>query len=229
MRRVERTKESLKVARAALEAETQEVVRASKNLNENLGKAARRTWRQLLFLWAIVAVLAISYLWVVKHTPKTANLANVPPPPPASPGAPGTLPPPPLASQLTPDVIAIPAGEDLVKLLNQIREAQLKKDIRLFLNSYSPNFTDLKQKKELTLNIWRRYDYIDLRFHLSNVKQEDPATIIAQVDWNIKALDHKTDDVKTLTKNYQVHFSKESSGKWLIKKLETIDEKQMEK
>jgi hypothetical protein len=224
MRRADKTKESLKVARAALEAETQEVVRTSKNLNENLGKAVKSIWRQLLFLWAIVAVLAVSYLWVLKNTPKTINLVDAPP----AHSVQGKLLPPALPAPQTPDLSSIPAGEDLIKLLNQIREAQLKKDIQLFLKAYSSDFTNLKQKKDLTLNIWRRYDYIDLQYQLSNVIQEDDATIFALVTWDIKARDHKTDEVKLLTKTYKVQFYKESSGNWLVQKLEPVDDSELE-
>jgi hypothetical protein len=224
MRRTNKTKESLQVARAALEAETQEVVQASKNLNENLGKAVKSIWRQLLFLWAIVAVLAVSYLAVLKNTPKTINLVEAP----QAHSMQGKLVPPVLPAPHTPDLSSIPAGEDLVKLLNQIREAQLKKDIQLFLNAYSSDSVNMKQKKDLTLNIWRRYDYIDLQYQLSNIIQEDASTILAQVTWDIKALDHKTDEVKFLTKTYKVQFAKQLSGNWLVQKLETVDDSELE-
>ncbi|MDI6853923.1 MAG: hypothetical protein QME75_10035 [Deltaproteobacteria bacterium] len=214
----------MKVARAALEAETQEVVRTSKNLNENLGKAVKSIWRQLLFLWAIVAILAISYLWVLKSTPKAINLVEAP----QAQSMQGKLLPPATPAPQTPDPASIPAGEDLIKLLNQIREAQLKKDIQLFLKAYSSDFVNLKQKKDLTLNIWRRYDYIDLQYQLSNVIQEDDSTILALVTWDIKARDHKTDDVKLLTKSYKVQFFRESSGNWLVQKLEPVDENELE-
>ena len=224
MGQVDQTKESVKIARAALEAETHEVVQVSKNLNENLGTAVRRTWRQLLFVWAVVIVLAISYFVVLSNAPKTADVAKLEQSAPGSPGSssPSVLP----SAKALPEPPAIPEGKDLIKVLNQIREAQLKKDIQLFLGVYSADFSDLEKKRELTLNIWRRYDYIDLQFQVNDIQRQDASTILGQVTWNIKARDHKTDEVRTLTKSYQVQFVKDLSGKWVIQKLEGTDDKE---
>jgi hypothetical protein len=229
MRQLEQTKESLKIARAALEAETHEVVQVSKHLNENLLEAVRRTWRQLLFIWAVVIVLAISYLLVLSNAPRATNLANKEQILPRNPG--GLIEtarpsqPFPLPSKALDNFPAIPEREDLLKVLDQIREAQFKKDIHLFLEAYSPTFPDLGQKRELTLNIWRRYDYIDLQFHVSDIQQKNASTIFGEITWEIKARDRKTDKIKTLSKSYHVHFSKES-GKWLIQKLEAAEDKE---
>ncbi len=222
MPQMEQTKESLKIARAALEAETHEVVQVSKRLNENLGEAVRRIWRQLLFIWAVVILLAITFLLILGHTPTAINLANNPSAPFATARSPQ---PSQLPSKALDTFPAIPEREGLLKVLNQIREAQYKKDIHLFMNAYSPTFPDLGQKRELTVNIWRRYDYIDLQFHVSGVQQQDASTILGKVTWDIKARDRKTDEIKTLSKSYQVHFSKES-GEWLIQKLEAVDDKE---
>lgn len=230
MNPADQTKESVKIARAALEAETHEVVQVSERLHENLGKAVRRTWRQLLLVWAVVVALAVSYFLVLTNVPKPAKVAKLVEPVPVSPrvpseaGKPAILPLPPAKTH--PDFAAIPEGEDLLKVLNQIREAQLKKDIQLFLEAYSPSFADLGQKREVTLNIWRRYDYIDLQFQLSNMQRKDVSNVLAHVTWNIKARDHKTDTIRTLTKSYQVQFSRDISGKWLIQKLEAVEDKE---
>ena len=118
----------------------------------------------------------------------------------------------------------IPEKEDLLKLINQIREAQLKKDIRLFMDAYSPSFLNLAQKRKLTLNIWKRYDYIESQFNINDIKQENASLILGRITWNIKALDRNTRVIKIFSKSYDVNFSKQS-GKWLIQKLEPIKSK----
>jgi hypothetical protein len=120
---------------------------------------------------------------------------------------------------------AIPERADLLKVLNQIREAQYKKDIDLFLGAYAPTFPELSRKREFTLNVWRRYDYLDLQFRASDLRHQDAATIVGTITWDIKARDRKTDTVKTLSKSYQVQFSK-ASGQWLVQQLEGLDDKE---
>lgn len=215
----EQIKKSLEIARAALAEETREVAQVSQRLNENLGEAVKRIWRQLLFIWAVVIVLAGSYLafWL------KGSLAPVSSPqetvireltrPPASPAD--------LSQASVPD---IPEREALLNLLNQIREAQLKKDIQLFMSAYSPTFPDKAQKRLHTLNIWRRYDYIDLQFQVKDVRSQDDAHMSGKVTWIIKARDRKDDDVKTVRKTYQVQFSK-NAGYWLIQDLEALEDK----
>lgn len=212
MDRMEQSKDSVKNALAALETETHEVVQASKRLNENLMEAVRRTWRQLLFIWLVVIILAISYFLVLLRTPQTLKVAMVPPE--ATTAAPGAPP-----ADIFPP---IPEKEELVKVLHQIREAQYKKDIDLFLQAYSPGLPELRRKREQTLSIWRRYDYLDLPFHVTNLRRLDPVTLEGLITWEVKVRDRKTDTVKTLPKSYQVQFSK-ASGQWLIQKLEASD------
>jgi hypothetical protein len=216
----EQTAASLERARAALEAETSEVFQVSQCLHENLVKAVKRLWRQLLCIWIVVVVLVISYLVVLHYAPGATHLAHKEYPAQliareATEAA--KLPQPSLLP-----VPAIPERGNLIKLLNRIQEAQYKKDIYLLLQAYSPTFPDWGQKRELTLYIWRRYDYLDLQFQLNDVQQKDATTISGIVTWNIKTRDRKSAELKTLSKAYQVDFSKES-GRWLVQKLEAIE------
>ena len=73
MRQMVPTKESITTARDALEAETQEVVQVSNRLNDNLAKAGKKIWRQVLVIWAVGIVLAISYFLVLNYTPISSD------------------------------------------------------------------------------------------------------------------------------------------------------------
>lgn len=226
MRRIPQYKESLKIARSALEAETHEVVQVSNRLNENLVEAHRKIWRQTLFIWAVVIISAIFYFLVIHNTIPTTIQSKKGPIAPQTVGvhqditsqSQYSL----LHSKTSPVSSAIPEKEDLFKLLNQIQEAQSKKDIRLFLDAYSPTFPGLAKKRRLTLNIWKRYDYIESQFQINDIQQENASMILGTIVWNIKAQDRKTRVIKMFSKSYNVYFSKQS-GKWLIQKLEPVD------
>ena len=98
------------------------------------------------------------------------------------------------------------------------REAQLKKDINMFMEAYSPGFAELAQKREAMLSIWKKYTYVDSQFMLSDLHQENPLTVSGKVLWDIKAQDQKTGTIRRVTKSYFVTFSKQS-GKWLIQAI----------
>jgi hypothetical protein len=222
------TKESITTAREALEAETQEVVQVSNRLHDNLAQAGKKIWRQVMVIWAVGIVLAISYFLVLNRTPITS--IQTPPSPVSQPdtraraGTAGPAESFPSSSQEIYVSPAVPVQEELIKLLNQIREAQLKKDIHLFMEAYSRDFPDLQQKRETTLTIWKKYIYLDAQFKLTDLQQKDSATIFAKVNWDIKAKEQKNSAIRIFTKSYQVIFSKES-GVWLIHNLKSIDSK----
>jgi len=73
MSNIEKAKESITNTLAALEAETHEVVRGSIRLNDNLVAAKKKIWRQVLVIWAVGILLAISYFFVLTHQPIPTN------------------------------------------------------------------------------------------------------------------------------------------------------------
>ena len=226
MSQIEKAKESITNALAALDGETHEVVRGSIRLNDNLVRAKKKIWRQVLVIWAVGIVLGISYFLVLTHQPIPNN--QTPKRPVAQEKA-GTNPATDqssassqLPSQVFQASIAISEEGDLVNLLTKIREAQLKKDIHLFMEAYAPDFPEVGQKRDTTINIWKRYTYLDSQFKLADLQQETPTTILGKVIWNIKAQDQKNGSIRNTTRTYQVTFSK-GSGKWLIQNLKAID------
>ena len=184
------SKKSLQLTQAALEAETQEAMQVSRRLNDNLIEAIRGIWRQLLFIWVVVIVLAVFYLVVLGYMPFTSKTAQE-----NNQVVPGT------EVQMTKDEPAqasrtpFPEGQEnanLLKLLNNIRDAHYKKDIHMFLQAYSPSFPQLEQKRDLTLRSWRVYDFLDMRFQVTGVRQENEHTLVGLVNWTFKTLDRKT-------------------------------------
>ncbi len=217
MQEILHQKEFLQKAQSAIEAETEEMFKVSTRLNDNLAKAFKLMWRQLLVIWAMIIVLGISFFLVLGRSSPPVQVA---PPvmtaaaqPANDPGltvlAPGLPTQPPLQSRVMAE------GEKVRETLEQVRKAQLHKDLHLFLNSYSPTFPGLNQKKESILKTWRQFDYLDLQFKIENIQQKNDHTLAARVIWDITLNDLQSQTKKNTVKKYTVQFSN-SSGKWLI-------------
>lgn len=208
------TREAVEQARAALQAEAAELVQVSRRLNENLVEAVRRIWRQLLLIWTVLAVLALTYFLVMVYVPPAVRQPTAPALPAAS--AP--------AVPLIPDTFPeFPAREELAGLLNRIREAQFAKDPDLFLSAYSPTLPDLARKREVMVSLWQRYDYLDMHYHVKDLKAVSEGVVRGTVTWDFTTRDRVTQAVKSHIKTYQVQFTK-ASGQWLIQELEAFPE-----
>lgn len=219
MREIDQVKASLETTSAAIEEEAQKIVETSSLLNDNLVGAVKGIWRQLLVIWAVMIALLIAYVSVLQKTP--ADRDSLPSGQPASPAV-ASLPQE-IGPNPPPGSVTDPS-EECFKLLHQIREAQLRKDIDLFLSAYSPHFPDMEKKKERTLKIWKTYDFREMQFHMDDLHQKDPLTYLGKVTWNVKFKNVDTQEISTSLKSYQVSFSQES-GKWLIQSLEPIEDK----
>lgn len=213
MDRLQKGKEFLKATQATLAAETKEMVTVSNRLHDNIVKAMRLMWRQLFFIWAGVIVLSFAYFFALHKTPAARQAGEIS----------GTVARSLISSQIPPirQALASPSisqEEEVRGILEQIREAQLKKDIQLFLKAYSPGFANLEKKKANLLRSWKNYDYLDLHFTVADIQKPNPRTIIAKVFWNITLEDLHSKQKSNLSQDYTVHFS-QVSGKWLIQAL----------
>ena len=227
METIQQEKEFLQTTQAALKAETEEIAQVSTRMNDNLVKAVRLMWRQLFVIWVVVIVLVISYVFILHRTSSTKE-GVIPTPkalekPSVNPKA--TVSSHASSSQQSSIPTPMPEGEHLLAVLEQVREAQLKKDITLFLQAYSPTFPDLTDKKAKILRTWQKYDYLNMQCTLKNIQRKNEHAIIAEVVWDITLQDIRTKEKRSLKKDYEVHFSN-SSGKWLIQEL--IQEKNPE-
>jgi uncharacterized protein YbaR (Trm112 family) len=110
--------------------------------------------------------------------------------------------------------------EDIKILLENIRQANLQKNIDLFISCYAIDFKDREGKKKATLTYWKNFDYLDLSYEL-----KDPSISVdsakARVEWLIK-ISPKTgghsQEIKTLL---DVLLKREESG-WKIKEVKQM-------
>jgi hypothetical protein len=121
-------------------------------------------------------------------------------------------------SQISIKPTHVPEWGEVLGILELIRSAQLKNDINLLLNAYSPSFPDINKKKENILKIWQKYHFLDMHYHINDINKIDANTIIAKVTWEISFVDVHTNKKSNLVKNYTVYLS-DVSGKLLIQEL----------
>lgn len=121
----------------------------------------------------------------------------------------------PAASQLP---AAEPPAAQVTAMLSRIRQAQLNKDINLFLSSFSPSFLQLEEKRQQVLKTWQVYDFVDLNYKIQDIQQQDNNTVAVKVYWQGEFKNQNTEEIKQLDKYYSVSFSKEG-GQWLIKDM----------
>jgi hypothetical protein len=143
------------------------------------------------------------------------------PPPALTPPAETPAPAAPQAPQ-TQEESATQLKADLQKILSTLREAQLHKNIDLFMGVYSPAFPGLDQKAKDTLAAWKNYDYLNLVFTIDDLKPIDADNAVATVTWYIDTKNLATQEINTYTQTYQVRFVKES-GQWRIRALEEVE------
>lgn len=220
MEQLQKDQEFLQAAQATLEAETQEMAEVSHRLHDNLVKAMRLMWRQLLFIWAVVILLFISYFFLLSKPTAAIKLADKGPLPVQLSSHTGENLPaahvPPVQERRHAPVI--PEWGAVMGIIEQIRTAQLTKDINLFLNAYSPTFSNIDKKKASMLKIWHQYDYVDMKFHVDNIAKPNEHIIVAKVSWDITLEDVHLKKKSNLVRDYTILFS-DTSGKWLIQEL----------
>jgi hypothetical protein len=197
------------------------------------GKPApwKRPWVWAVFVGAGVIIALLPWLFTAGPSPSPAPETQPPkiteektpimPPAPAAPAAPGpkaaegeVIPP---SAPTSPQVLK----KELEELLNQLREAQLKKDIFHYIQVFLPNFPDLETRRQKTLAVWQAYDYTGLDFELDDVKLLDGDHAEAKVIWNLKLQAKASQTGRTETQTYRVWFSKDA-GKWRVNKLEMV-------
>jgi hypothetical protein len=111
--------------------------------------------------------------------------------------------------------------EEIRKLLEMIRKANLEKNIDLFMSCYASDFKDREGKKKDVLNTWKDFTYQELSFDLKKESVSNE-TAQARVEWLSRissAKGGKTQDSKTLL---DVSFKKEEN-RWKIKETKVIE------
>jgi len=163
--------------------------------------------------------------------PEAAKPSPPETPPPAQPAkpeagevtppAPETTEPKPEPPKEEPQEAAL--EKQLEETLNNLREAQLKKDIVLYLSCYSYLFPNLEQKRKDALRYWEKFTFAQLMYSLEDVKEMGEDRAYAKVTWEIQVQVKDSDELEDSTQTFRVGFSKEL-GKWRIRSLKEVEE-----
>ncbi|NWG02197.1 MAG: zinc ribbon domain-containing protein [Syntrophaceae bacterium] len=110
--------------------------------------------------------------------------------------------------------------EKIKRMLENIRQANLKKDIDLFLSCYSTDFKDRELKKKATLDNWKKFDYLNLTYDLKNPSISGD-TVRAKVEWLIKFFP-TTGGASQESKSLLDVLLKKEEGEWKIKEVKLV-------
>ena len=104
-------------------------------------------------------------------------------------------------------------------LFEDIRQANLKKNISLFMSCYSHDFEDKEGKRLAVLETWENFNYLDLSYHLK--KQTITGdTADVRVEWRTRTspkVNGQSQDTRTVL---NVMLTKED-GNWKIKAIKS--------
>jgi hypothetical protein len=110
-------------------------------------------------------------------------------------------------------------AEQIRRLFENIRQANLKKNIGLFMSCYSRDFEDMKGKRLATLEAWKSFNYLDLSYDLK--KQTITGNMAdVSVEWLIRTSPKaggQPQDTRTIL---NVTLSREK-GNWKIREIKS--------
>jgi RNase P subunit RPR2 len=109
--------------------------------------------------------------------------------------------------------------ETIKALLENIRLANLQKNIDLFMSCYALDFKDRESKKRSQLEMWKNLHYLDLSYNVKNqILSGDTADI--EVEWRIKTSRDKDGPPQEGVTVINASLKKEE-GAWRIKETRT--------
>ncbi len=104
-------------------------------------------------------------------------------------GTPAPPPQSPAVSQ-TAAMPAAPAAEEIVRLLRDIRAANMRKDISLWQSCYSRSYLEQQSRQDEISALWKTYDYRSLSYRIEDIlTQPGKATAVIIWDMELKSLE----------------------------------------
>ncbi len=110
--------------------------------------------------------------------------------------------------------------EKIKNLLENIRQANMKKNIDLFMSCYSPSYKDREGKKKETIETWENFNYLHLSYDL---KKHSISGSMAQarVEWLIRFSPKAGGQFQESKAVLEVTFKKEEDG-WKVKEIKPL-------
>ena len=106
-------------------------------------------------------------------------------------------------------------------LLANIREANLQKNILLFMETLSGVYPQLDKKREEVLRTWKKFSFKDMAYTIGKVQEVEPNKVVAEVKWTTTSQNLATKDWRTSEFQYRLWLANEL-GQWKITRIEQI-------
>jgi hypothetical protein len=95
---------------------------------------------------------------------------------------------------------------DINSLLDDIRTANLRKDLALWKSRYSRGYLASKEKKENIVEQWEKVDYKSLSYKVEDLLT-GPAHASATVIWEVDFSPRKSTAIKKITQRLRADFA----------------------
>jgi hypothetical protein len=107
------------------------------------------------------------------------------------------------------------AGEDIIRkdvinLLEDIKKANLNKDMSLWEARYSKSYPALREKKENIRKLWQNFDYTSLAYRIDGMHVR-PAAASALITWDIELRAKKTGKIIRSSEPLSADFIREDN------------------
>ena len=98
---------------------------------------------------------------------------------------------------------------DITGLLEDIKAANLEKNLSRWESRYSKNYLAIEGKKENILGLWKNFDYISLDYRIDQLNIQ-PETANALITWDMKLRSKKTGKIIRKTQTLSAEFIREN-------------------
>jgi len=113
-------------------------------------------------------------------------------------------------------------GQELEKirsLFENIRQANLQKNIDLFMSCYAHDFKGREEKRLATLETWKNFDYLDLSYDVKN-QTISGDTARVSLEWLVRISRNMGGPPQDSRAVLDVTLKREKGG-WKIKEIES--------
>ncbi len=175
----------------------------------------------LVFLFLAVSYVLMSlYFGRERISPESPSATKIAESPKRESSPPSNEPSPPIPPSSLPVVHLPQEVQGLHDVLENVRQANLKKNIGLLMSCYSSEYKDLDERRRAALKSWSAYNYLDLEYVLK-VESVSPESAKARVEWRIRSIPIKGGRTEEGRSVLHVVFQKEG-GTWKIKEVKPI-------
>lgn len=165
----------------------------------NYFQVRRRAGMYLLIALSIILTLSISWqVFLYAHRQERVSAAPL------------------TTAQARDDKAAVQRG-DIIALLDDIKKANLNKDIGLWESRYSRHSLELPGKKDGIVEQWKNFDYRSLDYKVDSMTLE-PGKVNAVIIWQMQLFSKKSKQMKMLSQRLSVDFIVEE-GKLKIRSV----------